>query len=259
MTTAASDLSQRYHELAETSRDSAPAAYGDEAATVTWVTPLRKRNGNGSIGRANASLLAAGDCHLIYTTTAHTLMDSGYRYRLPPQALEIRLKDNRWHPALQLVTSAKQQRRDDESIDWGLIVLRLPECNGAAYAPLVSEKVDGRTMALCNGHVEMSCFHIDGDDAVLMREQHCALQSEHRLTEGDPHRIGYMSCDQREGVSGCAPVCRLDGRARALGVFNYGLRASGSTETDQQVGIFRALDGEYYRALEALKESYNLR
>ncbi len=251
------ELARKYYQLLANSRHSQPEPHS--AVNFSRVAPLRKLNGNGSHSRANASLLKAGRCHLIYATTAHALMDNSYRYRVPPQDIEIRGHDGQWLKAMQLVTSAQAPRREDESLDWGLAVVALPDCDGARYQPLDSAPVDAAALKRCDGAIEMTCYHFDGDQATLMREQHCRLIAEPRQLPEDSHHIGYMSCDQREGVSGCAPVCRDNGVERAMGVFNYGLRASSSSDSDQQVGVFRALDGEFYRALVALARRYELR
>lgn len=255
--TASQPLATRYAELLAYSRLSQPQPVTADA-TDTAITLLRKRNGDGSHGNANASLLATGRCHLLYATTAHALMDNSYRYRAPPQDVAIRLGEGRWQAAIQLVTGEPIHTADNESSDWGLVVLSLPACDGAQYTPLPNAEVNQAQLERCSGRASMQCYHFRDSGPMLMRETGCALQSESR-SRPEPHRIGYVSCDQSEGVSGCAVQCSEQDAATTLGIFSYGLRPEGSEAHIQQVGVFRVLDGDFYRALGALKQRYDLR
>ena len=257
-----------YRALDMTSHNSyrVPLAEADIKANpiLKAFTQLRRKDKNRSESRSNAVIIGQGDCHLLLSTSGHSLLDTEYNSLTTPRQVEVKL-NKVWTRALELSAPQNLSSQSDEWQDWGLIIVKKPRCT--PYPSTKTRAFNKTELKACQARVQLACFHPDRPQyrKQLQLEQGCSLlisnkpavQSSPNI--GKENWAGYFSCKQSQGASGCAPLCELNGELRNMGVLSKSLQGREETVIPQRVGAFRVVSGDYYQAILQLANKYDIR
>lgn len=286
-----SELSLRYTQLTGSSDKRLYHSEQSEALRASVV--LERRSESGSSKFSNAALIGEGPCFALFATAGHSLYDrinrrvgaaSTVRLHLGSGSTSGSVNDLASLEALQLMISPAYRPGHSEA-DWGLVLAKKPRCHqdlSTHYPGLKPYPLAALTSLTDSCDTVFACH--DTQSMRFTKTEDCHI--DWRQSE----KLALFDCPQRQGMSGCAMLCKNKGSKQrsalsssassssqdefaALGIFTYGLRERPEVELDstalaerqesphttlQSVGVLRLFSEEFLDKINALKHRYGM-